>query len=324
MDRRTILKGLALLGAGAAIPLKRLSAALPALTKRPFHQFQFGELEMFVLTDGHINLTPVQAAFPNGSEAAEKALLQKSFRPTDAVDLGMNMLLIKKGSDYILIDTGTGAAFGPSSGWLLPSMADAGIQPSQIRHIIISHAHPDHIGGLLSADGKSVFPAATIHLSKVEHAFWMAPTQDFSKSKFQDKQLLATFTAATQHTFQVLAAQLQLFDNNTELLGCIRMELAPGHTPGHAITHIFSGQEKLVHIADLVHSDVLLFPHPEWGFNGDTDIEMATNTRKRVMKALADGKTKVIGYHLPWPGIGHVRMQGTTFEWVAETYAYPA
>jgi glyoxylase-like metal-dependent hydrolase (beta-lactamase superfamily II) len=121
-----------------------------------------------------------------------------------------------------------------------------------------------------------------------------------------------------------LQPQIQLFENNAELLGCIRMEIAPGHTPGHSLTHIFSGNDQLVHIADLVHSDVLLFPHPEWGFNGDTDIELAITTRRRVMKALADAQTKVIGYHLPWPGLGHVRAKGNEFEWVAETYAYPA
>ena len=89
----------------------------------------------------------------------------------------------------------------------------------------------------------------------------MAAKQDFSKSKFQDKELLAKFTAATQHTFKVLASQLVFFEDHAELLGCIRMEIAPGHTPGHSLTYIFSGNEKLVHIADLVHSDVLLFPH---------------------------------------------------------------
>lgn len=323
MDRRTILKSLALLSAGAAIPLKKLSA-LPFFPKRPFHQFRVGELEMTVLTDGHITLAPVQAAFPNGSENAEKALLQRSFRPTDGVDLGMNMLLIKKGNGYILIDTGAGPAFGPSSGWLLQSMADAGIRPENITDIIISHAHPDHIGGLLTKEGKPVFPAATIYLSKIEHAFWMAAEQDFSKSRFQDKKRLASFTDATQKIFKTLQPQLQLFENNAGLLGCIRMELAPGHTPGHSLTHIYSGNEKIVHIADLVHSDVLLFPHPEWGFNGDTDIEMAANTRRRVMKSLAVERTKVIGYHLPWPGIGHVRMQGKEFEWVPETYAFPS
>lgn len=323
MDRRTILKSLALLGAGVAFPLRKLSA-LPYFAKRPFHQFKIGELEMLVLTDGHINLAPVQAAFPNGSEKAETALLQKSFRPTDAVDLGMNMLLIKKENEYILIDTGTGGGFGPSSGWLLQSMADAGISPVNITNIIISHAHPDHVGGLLNTNDQPVFQNAKIHISRIEHEFWTAAKQDFSKSKFQDKELLTKFTAATQKTLKILQPQLQLFENNTVLLGCIRMEIAAGHTPGHSLTHIFSGNEKLVHIADLVHSDVLLFPHPEWGFNGDTDIALAANTRRRVMKALADSQTKVIGYHLPWPGLGHVRSEGNEFRWVPEAYAFPS
>ncbi|SFW27729.1 MBL fold metallo-hydrolase [Chitinophaga sancti] len=322
MDRRTILKSLALLGAAAVIPFRKL-AAFPSYSKRPYHQFKLGELELMVLADGHINLSPVQPNFPNGTEKAEKELLQKSFRSTDAVDLGMNILLVKKENDFILIDTGTGSGFGPSSGWLLQSMEDAGIKPENITHIIISHAHPDHIGGLVKAE-KSVFPAATIHLSRIEHAFWMAAKQDFSKSKFQDKDLLAKFTAITQQTFKLLQSQLHLFEDKAEILGCIRMELAPGHTPGHCVTHIYSGSDQLVHIADLVHSDVLLFPHPEWGFNGDTDIELATKTRRRVMKALADSRTKAIGYHLPWPGLGHVRTNGNEFEWVAETYAFPA
>jgi glyoxylase-like metal-dependent hydrolase (beta-lactamase superfamily II) len=203
-------------------------------------------------------------------------------------------------------------------------MADAGIRPENITSIIISHAHPDHIGGLLTKEDKSVFPAATIYISSIEHAFWTAAEQDFSKSKFQDKKMLAAIIDGTKKSLKILQPQLHLFENNAELLGCIRMELAPGHTPGHSLTHIFSGNDKMVHIADLVHSDVLLFPHPEWGFNGDTDLEMAVNTRRRVMKALADDKTTVIGYHLPWPGIGHVRVQGKEFEWVPETYAFPS
>jgi glyoxylase-like metal-dependent hydrolase (beta-lactamase superfamily II) len=101
------------------------------------------------------------------------------------------------------------------------------------------------------------------------------------------------------------------------------MELAPGHTPGHTLVHIFSGSEELVHVADLLHSDVLLFPHPEWGFNGDTDIELATATRKQVLADLTTNHQKVFGYHLPWPGIGHIRKQGDGYEWVAETYAFP-
>ena len=280
-------------------------------------------MELTVLTDGHIALSPIPATFPNGSEQAEKELLQKHFRSTEAVDLSMNILIIKKENEVILVDTGTGGNFGPASGWMLPSMADAGITPESITHIVISHAHPDHVGGLLTQEGAPVFPRAQVHVARLEHEFWMAPQQDFSKSKFQDKKLLAAFTASTQTIFKTLQPQIKLFEHGAELLGCLRMELAPGHTPGHTLVHVYSGSEELVHVADLLHSDVLSVQHPEWGFNGDTNLELAMATRKKVLGDLAKGSKRTFGYHLPWPGIGHVRKQAEGYEWVAETYAFP-
>ncbi len=325
MKRRTLLKRLALIAGIATVPFKilRAQAATIKILKRPFHQFKVGALELMVLTDGHIALSPVQPTFPNGSEQAEKALLQKHFRSTEAVDLSMNLLIIKKENDLILVDTGTGGSFGPASGWMLASMADAGISPESITHIVISHAHPDHVGGLLTKEGTPVFPHAQVHVARLEHEFWMAPQQDFSKSKFQDKKLLAVFTASTQTIFKTLQERVHLFEHGAELLGCLRMELAPGHTPGHTLVHVYSGSEELVHVADLLHSDVLSFQHPEWGFNGDTNFELAMATRKKILASLTQGRQKTFGYHLPWPGIGHVRKQGEGYEWVAEAYAFP-
>lgn len=326
MERRALIKQLMLTGMAAAIPFRKVWAdMIPALRafKRPFHRFTVGELELTVITDGFIRLSPVQPNFPNGSEAAEKALLHEHFRPTSEMDLSMNILLIKKGNEVILIDTGTGGAFGEDSGWMLPSMADAGFTPEGVTAVIISHAHPDHVGGLVTKTGQPVFPNAKVYLSKPENAFWMAPQQDFSKSKFQDKQLLAVFTTGTQQTLKALGNRVQLFDDGAELFGCIRMEIAPGHTPGHALTHIYSGNEKIVHVADLVHSDVLSIPHPEWGFNGDVDIAQAAATRKKLLVRFAKEQTKVFAYHFPWPGIGYVKPEGSKWEWVPEAYAVP-
>ncbi len=319
MERRALLKSLALIGIGTAIPFKQLFARAP----RPFHRFMLGDLQLTIITDGHLELQPVQATFPHGSEAAEQQLLREHFRSTTSVDLGMNILVIKKGREQILIDTGTGNGFGPGSGWLLSSMADAGIPPAAITQVVISHAHPDHIGGLLTADGPPVFANAQIHVSRLEHAFWMAAEQDFSKCAFPDKKLLQVFAANTKKTLTTLQPRIHLFEHQAELFGCLRMQIAPGHTPGHTVTHVYSGKEELVHIADLMHSDVLLFPHPEWGFNGDTDLEQAVATRKQVLQQLADNKTTVFAYHLPWPGLGHVRRKAEAYEWITESYAYP-
>jgi len=318
---------MAIIGLGSALPLHSLFAAKkPVTAERPYHRFQLGELELLVVTDGHIVMSPVQEHFAMDARPEEvNQLLESNFRSTKAVDLGMNILIVKKGKDIILIDTGAGYGFGPASGWLPASLKDAGIHVNDVTKIVITHAHPDHIGGLFTEDNQLVFPNAQVYMSAIEHRFWLsADKADFAKSKFSNQDLLAKILVSTKKTLTALNDRLHLFDHRDELFGCIRLQLAAGHTPGHTLVKIFSGKEELVHIADLLHSDVLLFPHPEWGFDGDTDFAMAAITRRKVMEELAVGRTTVFSYHLPWPGIGHIRKKADAYEWVAETYAFPA
>jgi len=306
--------------------LKSLFAATAGRQKdvRGFHRFMLGKLELTVVTDGHILMKPVQPNFAPGIASAkvEKAL-KDNFASMSEVDLGINILLVRSADRLIMIDSGCGSNFGKDSGWLIQNLANAGIKATEITDVVISHAHPDHIGGLTDQDGEVVFPNAAIYLYRTEHDFWMSPSPDFSKSKLKNEALKKLVIAVAKKNILAIRPHLHLLDDGDEILDCIKIQLAAGHTPGHCIIHVFSGTERLCHIADLVHSAVLVIEHPEWGFDGDTDFDLAVKSRKTIMEELAKSRTTIFSYHLPWPGIGHVRRKGEGLEWVQQPSALP-
>ncbi|HVI43513.1 MAG TPA: MBL fold metallo-hydrolase [Chitinophaga sp.] len=327
MNRRELIKGATLLGFAGMIPASSIKAQEKkniSRNKQGFRRFQLNELELTIVTDGHILLSPVQPMFaPHADPEQVKQLLRDSFRPTDGIDLGINVLVIRKKDKVILLDAGAGATAGEQAGWLPETLKDAGIQPSQVTDFVISHAHADHIGGLVDKNGKLLFPNATVHLAKPEQAFWLSAHPDFSKSGLGDEKVVARITGKIKELLVQIKDRIRLYNPGDTLLDCIRLQLAEGHTPGHTIATVFSGKEEVVYVADLVHSDVLLLPHPEWGFFGDTNLGQAAATRRSVLEQLAQERKRVLVYHFPWPGIGHVRKKETGFEWVPDVFPTP-
>ncbi|RYY52290.1 MAG: MBL fold metallo-hydrolase, partial [Chitinophagaceae bacterium] len=190
---------------------------------------------------------------------------------------------------------------------------------------VLSHAHPDHLGGLIAKNGTFAFPNAAVHINKAEYDFWLAARpEDFSKSGIPDQTAFLTgFIAGIKQTLQQVRPKIQFLNLDKPLFDCLKFQEAPGHTPGLTLITVYSGGSDLMYIADLVHSDILLFPHPEWGYGGDRDIDEGIRTRIKVLGQLADGKIRTFGYHLPWPGTGHVRRSGDAFEWVPEVFTGP-
>lgn len=333
MNRRSLLKKSIASGIVSLLPLPGLLAKgqkISSLTKdyKPtgFRQIPLGDLELAILTDGYIKQSPVHPfVAPLATAEDVKNLLKENFRPTDYIELGLNVMVVKSKDRLVLLDTGMGIFAQPTQGRLLTSLAEAGFKPIDFTDIILSHAHTDHIGGLVDTKNHFVFPNAAIHMSKIEHDFWQKATiEDFKNSPLYNMQdVVKQVISGIQNVLKAIQPKLNFIDLQKGLHDIFYFELAPGHTPGLTMTTIKSKDEKLIFIADLIHSDALLFTHPEWGFMGDTNIQEAVVSRIKMLQYLADSKTKTFAYHLPYPGLGHVRKKEKSFEWVPEVFATP-
>ena len=329
MNRRKMLSGMTLAGLAASLPFGRLSATIRKEVAKEgtpggFKKLKIADLELYVLTDGFLQDKSTSFA-PRADIAALKEILAENFRSTEQVDMAMNVPLIKTKDRLILLDTGMGVFADDNTGLLLKSMQEAGFAAGQVTDVFISHAHPDHIGGVVDQQNNLVFPNAKIFIAKTEHDFWMQATlADFNNSALKkEPEFLKMFIPKVQNILTTIKPRLDYYDFEKPLYDAFSFQLAPGHTPGLTLTTIRSGNERLLYLADLVHSDILLFPHPEWGFSGDTDLDLAIASRKKIMEQLVATKVRALGNHLSWPGVGFTRKDAGGFSWVAEAYSRP-
>lgn len=285
-------------------------------------KIKLGELDLYILTDGYIHEKNIDTFCPRADLSLLKSILRDQFRPDDYINMAMNILLVKTRDRLILLDAGMGIFADERTGFVLKSLQKAGFSAKDITDVFISHAHPDHIGGVVDKQNNLVFPNADLYISKIEYDFWLqASVKDFNNSFLKNEpEMLNQVIPAIRNILKTIRPKLKFYDFKVPLYGYFSFQLAPGHTPGLTMTTISSGNEKLIYMADLLHSDVLLFPHPEWGFSGDTDLDIAEESRKKLLEELADTKTRAFACHLPWPGLGHTKKKETAYEWIAESF----
>ncbi|TJW03090.1 MAG: MBL fold metallo-hydrolase [Mesorhizobium sp.] len=312
-DRRSFLR-LGTAGLGAALLTNGAAARAPFLgTQVPaFHRFMIGSTEATVVSDGPLPLGKPAASF-NGFAAGEiTQLLQGNFLPTDDIVLEQNILVLNTGDKLIVFDTGVGTStmFGPSPGKLPTTLVKAGIQPRDVDAIVLSHAHPDHCGGLVDADGRAVFPNAQVYISSADFNFWT----DEAKLGSQ----LKPFIQIARRNLLPLRDRVVFYADGQEFLPGVQALAAPGHTVGHTMFMITSGSETFCYAADLAHHYVLLLENPRGEFVYDTDAKQAASTRARLLDMLAYDRIRLMGYHFPWPGVGHVVRHGEGFHYIAQ------
>lgn len=327
MNRRELLKNGILAGAFSMIPFSNSLAS----EKKPLiieddlsgvKKIKLGDLDLYILTDGFIHEENLNSFAPRGNVSELKTILKDNFRPESFIDMAMNVLLVRTKNKLILMDTGMGIFADSRTGFLLKSLKRAGFSPSEITDVFLSHAHPDHIGGVVDKQNKLVFPNAQLFISKIENDFWMQATiKDFNNSALKNQpDFLNQVIPGIQNILKTIKPKLKFYELGKTLYENFSFQLAPGHTPGLTLVTITSGNEKLLYIADLMHSDVILFPHPDWGYFGDTDLDIAIASRKKILEQLAETRSRAFAYHLPWPGLGFTKKKDGAFVWIPESF----
>ena len=275
-----------------------------------FHRFRLGEREAAVVTDGPLLLTPPGDVFLTLAPEQIADALLAAFLPSGPMRIEQNILLVNIDGALVLFDNGMGSSqlFGPCAGRLLESLAGAGVAADEINALVLSHAHPDHCWGTMRDDGTPTFPSATIYMAEAELRFWEACT---------DPAMSDVVKGVAKHLAPV-RERIRFFTDGQEFLPGLRAIAAPGHTPGHAIFTIASGEEQLCVLCDIAFHDPLSFAYPAAHSAYDQDQVQGAETRSRTLAWLADTRMRLISYHAPWPGIGHVARSGTAYRFVPE------
>jgi glyoxylase-like metal-dependent hydrolase (beta-lactamase superfamily II) len=212
----------------------------------------------------------------------------------------------------VLFDTGMGTdtLFGASTGKLLITLQQAGIDPAGVDAVVMSHAHIDHCGGLVAADGKFNFPNAQYYIGQPDFDYWT------SDSKIPaDYPARPHFLNQAQRNLLPVKDRVHFYKDNEQILPGITALSAPGHTVSHTIFMIESGGKQLCYIGDLAHHPVLLLEHPRTQFAYDTDPAQSAESRVRMMDMFAANRIPILAYHFAWPGIGHVAKQGDGYRY---------
>lgn len=312
-SRRGFLSGAAALAAGAALPGGALAKAPLANSQVPYYyRFRLGQAEVTVVSDGPLPLGDPGSSFLGLPKEQVYGLLETNFLAKDNVVLEQNIPIVNFGDRLVMFDTGMGfsKAFGPTTGRLLKSMQEAGIDPASIDAIVCSHAHIDHTGGICSAEGKPNFPNAQIYISQVDHDYWL-----------DDARLGTPFKAFGDHAranLRPVRDRIVFFKDGQEFLPGITAISAPGHSPGHTIFNVSSGGKSFVFLGDLTHHPILLTENPRVEFAYDWDPKMSVQSRVKLLTMLAEQKTPVMSYHFAWPGFGNLAKAGDGFRY------YPA
>ena len=268
------------------------------------YPFEIGTFNCLALLDGHVKYGP-EIFFSNVEQDAYEAELRERDLPTEYVQTPYTFLLVDTGETRILVDMG--AEQKEPAGLLIPNMRRAGIEPDSIDWVVITHCHPDHVGGALDGSGKPNYKNARYLIWDREVRFW----KDDKASELAPTSHVQT----ARRAIEALKDRFFIIEEEYSILPGINVLFAPGHTPGHMVVEVRSGDDHLYYTADSALHPLHLV-HPSWQPSYDILPEQAIRTKHQIFDRVSSENALVIGQHFPpFPGIGHVLKQEKGWLW---------
>ncbi len=312
ISRRALFAGLASpFVVGALRPVHAAIGGPEGQQVSGFTRFSLGAFEITVVSDGNLT-TPANLLGVNADGAEVVSFLEKRFLDPVTNYAHTNHVIVNTGEAMVLVDVGSGDKFQTSAGRLIENLEAAEIDPSDITHVALTHAHPDHIWGMMDDFGDEPrFPEATYAMGAAEYDWWM---KDGRVDDVADG--LKPFVVGAQNALSPVAAATAMLSDNDEIVPGVRMIASPGHTLGHMSVVIESEGEQLLVVGDAINHAYVSFERPNWQFGFDMDKELAVKTRNRLLDMAATDRIAVSGYHLPFPGVGHVVREGDAYRFI--------
>lgn len=270
-----------------------------------------GDMRIDVVSDGKLNL-PASFMFSGLPEDEVAAIIQRYGLYAAGLQPDCNLTLVRYDDRVVLFDVGAGPNFMESAGKVADGLSAIDVDPSEVTDIVFTHAHPDHLWGALDDFDDPMFAEARHHISTAELDYWLDPNTVNTIGEARQ-----AFAAGAARNLAAVDELIVPFKPDQEILPGIYARSTAGHTPGHTSFELRAGNESLMVIGDAIGNHHIAFEHPGWEVNSDQDKTRGATTRLKLMDDLAANKTRIIGFHLPYPGIGFVERKGEAFRWVA-------
>jgi len=295
-------------------------AAMQGELQPTIYRFKFGEFEIANILDSKVVRDGPYPAFGGERPAEEAEALCRANRiDPKRYEHPFIPTVVNTGRQLILFDTGNGALRREREqlrnravdGHLVERLAQAGYQADDVDLVVITHGHPDHIGGLTEG-GKPVFAKARYVFGAAEFDFWKRGENVREARKF-NRELFMQMAAP-------LADRASFVKPGDEIAPGIRAVDAAGHSPGLLAYHVESQGKRLMIWADTCIHYVMAIQRPDWQIDVDDIKDKAVETRKRILDMAAADALFVAGFHMPFPGLGMVEKSAGGFRWVPVGY----